>query len=171
MKIFQVLLLGVLFAALIQQASPLLAQVATSLELYEVVIQEIREKHPGMPLNLNNTVLRLECQRGGCNEPWAGTLPQEWLANARSRGLIANYCISYGYCNRTAIPRIPGSIGVMFTTERPCGEGCVELVAHETVPVNPRSEEQVYNLYRLERATGGWAVTSVKEIARGHLDG
>lgn len=154
--------------ALLLTASPAAAQTPT--DLYEPVLHRIRERHLGAPLNLNNTTVRLDCLRGGCKEPWAGTLSREWLEAARSRGLIENYCVSYGYCTRTAVKRISGSVGVMFTTERPCGEGCAEVIANEVVQVTERSAAQFHMLYRLTRTSEGWAITSVTEVAHGYLD-
>ena len=95
-------------------------------ELYEPVLQHMQTQHPGKPLVLNNTVVKVDCLTGGCEQPWAGTLPRAWLEKVQARGLIADFCVSHGYCGQTAGGPIPGAIDVMLTSATQIGRGFVD---------------------------------------------
>jgi hypothetical protein len=140
-------------------------------DVYEAVLQRIGDDLERTPVVLNNTVVGIECIRGGCKEPWMGTFTREWLEHARTVGWIVDFCVSHGYCSRRDRDPVPGSALVMLSTLRPCGVDCVDVIAHQIIPHSGNAARQVYVRYRLTRYRDVWTVTEAEQIAHGFVHG
>ena len=149
---------------------PAAAQTPTA--LYEPVLQNVQAEYASRPLILYSTILKTECYQGGCDEPWTGTLPQPWMEEIRSRGLISEFCTyEHGLCIRPDGQPITGVGGVyvMLSTQRSCGEKCAEVLATHTPRRNETSIRR-YMLYRLIRGDNEWIVSSVKDGGKAILN-
>lgn len=145
-------------------------------EVYEPVLQHIYEQHPDRPLILFSTVVKIECIRGGCAEPWARDLPNEWLARAHARNMISDYCkYRSGACVRAngevVLTSSLSVLWVMLSTGRSCGAGCVEVFGHFVEPSGERSARQWWTLYTLRSHEGSWVVQKAERSGFGYLDG
>lgn len=140
--------------------------------LYEPVLQNIQSEYPSRPLLLYSTILKLECYQGGCDQPWAGTFPQPWMEQIRSRSLISEFCTyEHGLCTRPDGHPISGVGGVyvMLSTQRSCGAKCAEVLATHTLRRNGTSIRR-HMLYRLIRGGDVWIVSSVKDGGKAILN-
>jgi|GEM_PF-2830433 len=134
---------------------------------YEPVLEYIQAEHPSRSLIVLSTILRMGCDRGGCKEPWAGTLPRPWLEDIRSRGVIGEFCV--GGNDRCVDPDgrpiiRPDGVYVTLGTQRSCGEGCADVLV--TLHLNrDGTTARSHRLYRVVQREG-WVVESVTDGGR-----
>ncbi len=156
-------------AALLLSGTSATAQTAPA--MYEAVLRYMQQQDPARSVVLYDTILKQDCIKGGCEEPWAGSLPQSWLEQARSKGLIRGFCAyRSGFCADSAgEPAAPaGAVVVQLTTPRSCGRACAEVLAIQSLSSSPGSATLLYVLYRLTCGREGWSVTSASELATGY---
>jgi len=151
-------------------AAPLRAQIPEY--AYETVLQHIGEEYPENPIVLNNTIANIQCMpRGGCPEPWAGTFRRDWLEHLRARGIIGDFCVSFGSCSATAGPRPPWAVQVLLSTASGCGEGGFTIKANHMVPQKPDSAVRgIYMVYTLVSTSTGWRVASAVQVGSSYIN-
>ena len=143
-------------------------------DLYEPVLRHLQEQELGKPLVLNAVITKFACQRGCGRDYAAGTLSPEWLKQAQEKDLIADFChyrIEQGFCGRpNGKPvHLGEAIEVSLTSERPCGDGCAEVVATWIVATKEGTEKHSM-LYKLDRDTCEWSIVSATWLGRGFIN-
>jgi hypothetical protein len=148
------------------------AEAQDSLEVYLPVLEQLRESYANAPVYLFTSRLRIECVRGGCDEPRVGSLPEEWLSAVRGQGLIRGSCrYDRGMCagpDGTALVDRRGAYA-MLGTSRACGEECMETLIEVTAGEEKGLVRRTTS-YRLTRAEGKWRVESTTPIGWSIID-
>lgn len=141
---------------------------------YEPVLLHLQQRNVNKPLVLYSTIVKYECVRGGCGEPWAGELPLNWLQKSRSAELVRDFCkYQGGRCVRSSGEQvvIRDAVWVMFSTADSCGTDCLRLMARHIEPTGERSARQRDTLYTLTSVNGRWCIQKAEQVAAGFLDG
>lgn len=141
-------------------------------QAYTAILGEMNREFPDSPVILNNTIIKIECHRGGCGgEPWAGTFGRSGLEEIRSRDLIANFCVSFGECSDVDDSvDVSGGTLIMMSTIGEREDGAVEVIARLIRPDGPNSARQEYYRFTLRRESNCWIVSSTELIASGFID-